>query len=247
MTVQEMRERKKQLGYTNEMISDRSGVPLGTVQKIFSGETASPRYDTLLALESVFEPKQEMKETISSYYVPEKEYTIDDYYEMPDEMRVELIDGKFYDLGAPSVKHQLATGELFFQLTLFIKNNKGSCEVFIAPLDVRLDLDNKTMLQPDVMVICDPKKTEEGKRVEGAPDFIAEVFSPNSIKIDFQLKYKKYKKAGVREYWMIDTENRTVYCSDFTQDKIVMEIHSFDDKIPVKIFSDNCEIDLSSI
>ena len=93
MTVQEMKERKKELGYTYEQIAELSGVPLGTVQKIFNGTTVSPRYDTVRALERVFKESEDMyvKEPAACYAVRKRqgEFTLDDYYAFPDESRVE--------------------------------------------------------------------------------------------------------------------------------------------------------------
>ena len=105
MTLEEMKKRKKELGYTNEQISELSGVPLGTVQKVLSGVTETPRYDTLHALENVLGKKERpfneamMVRESAPYYVGKKqgEYTLEDYYALPDEQRVELIDGVFYD------------------------------------------------------------------------------------------------------------------------------------------------------
>lgn len=99
MTIQEMRDKKKEMGYTYAQIADLSGVPLGTVQKIFSGETESPRYDTILALEQLFRDIPVVRESSSyksgSRYERNGSYTLDDYYALPDEQRVELIDGYF--------------------------------------------------------------------------------------------------------------------------------------------------------
>lgn len=93
MTINEMKEKKKEKGYSYAKIAELSGVPLGTVQKIFSGETESPRYDTLTALEQVFNEQLEVREPGGLYKVRKNgEYTIDDYRALPDEQRVELID-----------------------------------------------------------------------------------------------------------------------------------------------------------
>ncbi len=115
----------------------------------------------------------------------------------------------------------------------------------MSPLDVVLGMDDRTLVQPDVMVVCDPKKVEDGKRVEGAPDFVAEILSESTFKKGFSLKYRKYKESGVKEYWMVDPENKTVFTCDFTQEKLIMEIHEFTEQIPVAIYTGKCLIDLS--
>ena len=249
MTIDEMRKRKRELGYTNEMIAEKTGIPIGTVQKIFSGETVSPRYSTLMALEELFDPDDTMvaEDSLAWRIDDDREYTLDDYYALPDNIRAELIDGKLYYLSAPSVTHQRVLGEIFSQIFYFVKSNKGKCEVFFSPIDVHLDLDNKTMVQPDIVIICDPKKTEEGKRVEGAPDLAVEVLSPSTSRKDTTIKLRKYKNAGVKEYWIVDPEDKTVYVFDFTQDKISMSIFSFKDPIPVSLYDGKCVVDLSEL
>jgi transcriptional regulator with XRE-family HTH domain len=113
MTIQEMKREKQERGYTYEQIARLSGIPLGTVQKIFSGETKSPRYDTLLALEHIFTEPMMVQESIAYNtdvsHTP-GHYTVDDYRALPDEQRVELIDGYFYDMAAPTPLHQLIAG-----------------------------------------------------------------------------------------------------------------------------------------
>ena len=155
MTINEMKEKKKEKGYSYAKIAELSGVPLGTVQKIFSGETVNPRYDTLLALEHFFEEPLEIREPVYNRYERNGSYTVDDYRALPDEQRVELIDGYFYDMASPTFGHQSIGGEIYRQIANFIMENGGNCRPFIAPVDVQLDCDEKTMVQPDVGIVCD--------------------------------------------------------------------------------------------
>ncbi len=245
MTLSEMKARKKELGLTNEMIAEKAGIPLSTVQKFFSGHTQAPRYDTIMAIEGVLEKPQEVKESVRKYITLEQDHTIEDYYALPTDVRVELIDGRFYALASPTVQHQRLVASLWNQINSYIESHKGKCEAFMSPLDVVLGSDDRTIVQPDVMVVCDPKKIEDGKRVEGAPDFVAEILSESTFKKDFSLKYRKYRESGVMEYWMVDPENKTVFTCDFTQDKMIMEIHDFKEKIPVAIYGGKCLIDFS--
>ena len=211
MTVSEMRKRKKELGYTNEKVSELSGVPLGTVQKIFAGVTDSPRYDTLQALEKIFVKEWSMlMESVAEYRVKRQgEYTLEDYYALPDERRVELIDGVLYDMSAPTPVHQLIGSEIRERLSAYIKGKGGRCIPLVSPIDVQLDRDDKTVLQPDVLVVCDRSKIIR-RCIYGAPDFIVEILSPATRKKDLTVKLGKYIQAGVSEYWIVDPDRKSV-------------------------------------
>lgn len=257
MTVEEMREIKKARGYTYEQIAEKSGVPLGTVQKIFSGETQSPRYATLQALETVFreekvsysfdDSKGSCVEECARYKVAKKqgEYTIEDYYALPDERRVELIDGVIYDMSSPSFVHQGVAGEVYLQIANFIRYSKGECIARIAPVDVRLDCDNKTMVQPDVLVICDKSKIKRWG-IMGAPDFVLEVLSKSTKRKDSLTKTSKYAAAGVREYWIIDPDKKKLLVYDFEKDTWPA-LYGLHGKIPVGIYQGRLEIDLDMV
>ena len=202
MTIEEMKDKKKEKGYSYEQMADLSGIPLGTIQKIFSGETKSPRYDTLIALEQLFTEPLEVRETASCYNADRNgSYTLDDYYALPDDQRVELIDGYFYTMLSPTFGHQSIAGEIHRQIANYIMDNGGSCRPFIAPVDVQLDCDNKTMVEPDVGIVCDTSKIKRFG-IYGAPDFLVEVISPSTKKRDYTLKLSKYIEAGGRGYWV---------------------------------------------
>ena len=142
MTIDEMKKAKKELGYSNAMVAELSGVPIGTVQKIFSGETTSPRYATLQALEQIFIKYDEtssstIHETALPYLTKSQgEYTIEDCDNLPDDVRVELIDGVIYYMSAPTVAHQMIAGYIYAQLFNHIKANKGNCTAMISPVSV---------------------------------------------------------------------------------------------------------------
>lgn len=96
-------------------------------------------------------------EAMPAYAVPRKrqgEYTLEDYYALPDDIRAELIDGELIFLEAPSSIHQELIGELFFEIKLYIRTNNDPCKILPSPLDVQLDCDNRTMLQSDISIIC---------------------------------------------------------------------------------------------
>lgn len=255
MTLEEMKQKKKEYGYTYEQIANLSGVPLGTVQKIFGGVTESPRYETLLALEQLFQSRpysysinelaqaNMVCEPASPYLAKRQgEYTVDDYFALPDDYRAELIDGVFYDMATPLTIHQLIVGEIYLQLKLFVKSKNGSCLPLVSPMGVQLDCDNKTMVEPDVLVVCDRTKVRN-RNVYGAPDFVVEVLSPSNRKKDTIIKLNKYLNAGVREFWLVDPEKQHILVYDFASDNYPV-IYGFDAEIPVAIWNGECKIDL---
>ena len=263
MTLEQMKKRKKELGYTNEAISLLSDIPLSTVNKIFGGVTLSPRYSTLMALERVLRPDEEVLMVRDSHpsdasrlyeesesgriWLRQGTYTLDDYLALPDEIRVELIDGVFYDMSSPTNIHQLLAGEIYRVLANFLRTKKGPCLPFIAPADVQLDCDNKTILQPDVFVVCDRKKIP-ANRVFGAPDLVIEILSPSTRKKDISIKTNKYLNAGVREYWIVDPSKQKVLVYLFEdKDFDDIMIFGFDQKIPVGIFGGECVVDFADI
>ena len=246
MTIQEMKDKKRERGYTYAQMSELSGVPLGTIQKIFSGETENPRYDTLMALERLFSEPLMVNEAASPYnFERNGSYTLDDYYALPDDQRVELIDGYFYNMSSPTFGHQSIGGEIHRQIANFIMENGGSCRPFIAPVDVQLDCDNKTMVQPDVGIVCDTSKIKRFG-IYGAPDFLVEVISPSTKKKDYALKLSKYLEAGVREYWIVDFTQEKVLVYFFESD-VYPVIYGFDKPVPINIYDGALEIDFSNI
>ena len=236
MRIEELRRRKKALGYTNRMIADRSGVPLGTVQKIFGGATTSPRYETMAALEAVL-------------YGAERdsagEYTLEDYYAMPEDRRVELIDGVIYDMTAPTSVNQFLASMVFNRMMNFQEAHPGDCMPFLAPIDVQLDCDDRTMIQPDLIVLGG-KDQNHIRKIYGAPDFVMEVLSPSTRRRDLIIKLNKYMNAGVREYWIVDPEKETVTVFDFEHD-IFPVYYTFGDRIPVSISGGSLIIDFAEI
>lgn len=121
--------------------------------------------------------------------------TLEDYLALPDDRRVEMIDGVFYDMAAPTLIHQIISDEIGRCFGNFIKKNSGKCISFTAPADVQLFHDDKTIVQPDVFVVCDRDKLIK-QRVLDVPDLIVEVVSPGSLKMDTRLKLEKYKQVN---------------------------------------------------
>ncbi|MCR5160949.1 MAG: Uma2 family endonuclease [Lachnospiraceae bacterium] len=261
MTIEEMKSRKTSLGLTNEMISEACGIPLSTIQKIMSGTTKAPRKATLEAIEKVLYTEEHrrkihtpeiLKEPSAEYNISGSSvkkkggYTLDDYYALPDEQRVELIDGVFYDMAAPAVIHQKILGELFILFRECINAHKAQCDVYLSPCDVRLDRDNRTMVQPDLFVICGSYDLD-ARAFDGAPDLTLEILSPSTRAKDMLLKLHKYQNAGVKEYWIVDPEHNTVLVYDLGSGDFYPAKYSFDDVIPIRISGGKCSIDFSQV
>ncbi|MBP3879276.1 MAG: Uma2 family endonuclease, partial [Lachnospiraceae bacterium] len=230
-----------------------SGVPLGTVQKIFSGLTRSPRKFTIQAIEKALAREEgakaaDLPDTTAYNAVPQdSRYTIDDYYSISEDRRIELIDGVIYDMAAPSSVHQQILGDLHILFRECSDRHGMPCEVFLSPFDVRLDKDNYTMVQPDLLVICGEYDVEHGIRFEGAPDLVIEILSPSTRSKDQLLKLVKYENAGVREYWIVDPKYRTVTVHCFREEEYTPRKYEFESQIPVGISNGTCTIDFSRV
>ena len=163
-----------------------------------------------------------------------KDYTVIDVDALPEDTRAEIIDGQIYLFASPRVIHQKITGELFFEIRSFIKENGGNCKVFQAPLDIYLNRDDKTRVEPDIFVICDSEKIHEDA-CYGAPDLVVEVVSKSTKQRDFGIKVLKYRTAGVREYWIIDSvrENVTVF---WFEDESQNCQYGFDEEVNFHLF-----------
>lgn len=162
--------------------------------------------------------------------------TLEQYEAFPEEKRAEVFDGIVYDMASPSQIHQTLSMELSNILYNYIKSKKESCQVFSAPFDVKLSDQPLTIVQPDIMVICDKDKLD-GKRCNGAPDFIIEIVSPSNPSDEYIRKLYYYKNAGVREYWIVDPRRKTVTINYF-ESNIVSVQYPFDSVIKVNIYDD---------
>ena len=162
-------------------------------------------------------------------------YTSEDYWNLPEGTRAELIDGKLYDMAPPSRIHQQLVMELAGTIREYIKKNHGNCQVYPAPFAVNLDADDKDWVEPDISVICDPNKlTDRG--CSGAPDLIIEIVSPSSRKMDYSLKNTIYSQADVRAYWIVDPVKKLVMVYDFENEDT--EQYTFQDSIKVGIYEE---------
>ena len=173
----------------------------------------------------------------------EQVYTTDDIYALPDGERAELIDGQIYMMGTPSRIHQKLVGQLSRIIGNYIESNHGSCEIYPAPFAVFIKKDDKNYVEPDISVICSPDKLTD-KGCVGAPDWIIEIVSPGSRRMDYYTKLFKYRTAGVREYWIVDTEKNRITVYNFESEDTGE--YTFSDSIEVGIY-DNLTIDFDSM
>lgn len=171
--------------------------------------------------------------------------TLEQYEALPENRRAEVFEGVIYDMESPSEIHQTISTELTTILNTYIKSKKGSCKVFHAPFDVKLDDKPLTIVQPDLMIVCDKNKLN-GKRCNGAPDFIIEIVSPGNPSDDYIRKLYYYKNYGVREYWIVDPCRKKVIVYFLNQTEFGMEIYTFQDNIKVNIY-DDLYIDFSQL
>ena len=167
-----------------------------------------------------------------------KNYTEEDYYSLPENIRAELIDGDLiYNQAAPSRKHQTILMELAGTIRNYIKAKAGSCHVYPAPFAVKLWEDRNTIVEPDISIICgEDKLTDRG--CSGAPDWIIEIVSPSNPGNDYVLKLNLYADAGVREYWIVDPTKSSVFVYYLEKSNFKAEAYNFNDKIKVNIYDD---------
>lgn len=142
-------------------------------------------------------------------------FTYADYLTWPDDERWEIIDGVAYAMSpAPGKRHQQVSGELFRQVANFLRGKP--CRVFAAPFDVRFSeqagvSDNyiDTVVQPDLLVVCDTAKLDE-RGCNGAPDLVIEILSPATVSRDLKDKFELYERHGVLEYWIMYPTDQTL-------------------------------------
>ncbi len=164
-------------------------------------------------------------------------YTEDDYYRLPENVRAELIDGQFYNMAAPSRIHQEILMFLANTIANYIHSKNGPCKIYPAPFAVKLFADNKTIVEPDISVICSPDKlTDRG--CTGAPDWIIEIASPHDPSHDFIYKLHLYADAGVREYWIISPKTKTIFVYHLEKNNFMTAAYTFQDKIKAGIYDD---------
>lgn len=166
----------------------------------------------------------------------EKVYTVEDIYALPDGERAELIDGRIYYRTPPSRVHQRLVYQLGRRIGNYIDAKGGDCEVYPAPFAVFLNEDQKNYVEPDISVICDKNKLDD-RGCNGTPDWVIEILSSSTERMDCGVKLFKYRTAGVREYWIVNPRLRTVNVYDFEKNEKTGQ-YGFADVISSCVYGD---------
>ena len=173
----------------------------------------------------------------------DQKYTFADYDSWPEGERWEIIEGIPYAMTAPSRLHQKIVLKLGNQIDQYLEGK--TCEIYPAPFNVRLPVENEadelieTTVEPDLSIICDPDKLDD-KGCRGAPDWIIEVLSPSTTLRDMNTKRDLYQQQGVKEYWIVHPLERWVmlYTLDETGNYAKPLVVGMDEATPVNLFAD---------
>ena len=182
----------------------------------------------------------------------QRRYTFADVLTWDEDERAEIIDGEAIMMAPPpSRAHQKVSGEMFRQLANYLEGKR--CEVYHAPFAVRLfeqdgdrpeDVD--TMVEPDISIVCDPSKLDK-HGCKGAPDMVVEILSPSTRRHDRLVKLGLYQRAGVREYWIVNPEEKTVQVLTLADGLLLPhEDYGREDVAKVNVL-DGCFIELSKV
>jgi Uma2 family endonuclease len=180
-----------------------------------------------------------------------KQYTYADYLAWQIEERLEIIKGWVMRMAAPNIAHQSISMALTLEMGMFFK--KHACIFLVAPTDVCLMTKNakntavKTVLQPDLLVVCDLDK-KQANRIVGAPDLIVEILSPGNSRKEMKSKFEVYEENGVREYWIVSPveKNISVFVLN-EQGKFIGLRPCADDEIMISTIFPELSVDLNEV
>jgi len=176
----------------------------------------------------------------------EEYYTYADLREWDEDVRAELHDGEVVMMAPPLRVHQGIVTKLVIQIGNYLEGKE--CKVYPAPFGVRLfpekDDSDTTVFEPDIVVVCDPEKLDD-RGCKGPPDLVIEITSPSTARYDRIYKLRKYQKAGVKEYWIVDPETKSVQVCVLENGRYVISGYDETEKAPISVL-EGCEIDLKS-
>lgn len=265
MNVEKLKQLKKDAGYTNKMIADESGVPIGTVQKVFSGETSAPRYKTLKAIEAVLIPASGIgfpqggfpsELGRSNAGAGSVAFNSDSTnINVNSDVGADITDAANSVAPARSVLNDMIAQEIIFQIRSALQE-RGANVYFPAPgtlvqlpvVGGRISEGDGVpdgIVYPDVsLVLSRDKITAEG--IVGAPDLIVEVMDGETRSMQIATRPELYRRAGVREYWMVDTDAKNITAYDFAGEALP-SMFGFSGRVPVKIFGDDCQVNFAQL
>lgn len=172
-----------------------------------------------------------VREKNPDYYAGEAEITYEEFLEISEasENRYEYINGRIYLMTSPGVTHQRIQTNMILIFGTCFKGKK--CKPFVSPFDITLVKfeDEKNVVQPDLIVICDLEEmTNEKDRYMGTPELVVEILSKTTKRKDMVLKMDLYMNSGVKEYWIVNPFNRRVYLHTF-EDGYISESFTWKD------------------
>lgn len=178
-------------------------------------------------------------------------YTFADILTWPEDERVEIIDGEAFMMAGASPRHQEISFQIERQLGDYLEGKR--CKLYHAPMDVRLfeqDGDSPenvdTVVQPDIVIVCDPSKIDD-RGCKGAPDLVIEILSPSTRRHDMRTKTNLYQRAGVREYWIVSPGEKSVQVFLLEDGRYTFkDFGAEEDRLKVNVL-DGCFIELSKV
>ena len=168
-----------------------------------------------------------IREPNQAYLYTNDEMTYEEFIELTKdtEDRLEFINGQVFSLASPKTRHQLALTKIFGSLYTWSQGKK--CVPIMAPYDITLinRKDNKNVVQPDIVVICDLQENlNEQDRYTGVPSLVIEILSEKTKRKDLIIKMELYLSSGVKEYWIVDTDNQKVMTYQFQDGEIIKNV-----------------------
>jgi prevent-host-death family protein len=190
----------------------------------------------------------QVAETAESYLVENQKVSYEEFLMLSEESenRYEYIDGEVYLLASPTYTHQNIIMEISNQMYQWFKGKK--CRALTAPFDVTLlKEDNKNVVQPDIIVVCDTENVNEKGRYMGTPSLVVEVLSESTRRKDLIKKLDLYLQSGVREYWVVNPFNREVYVY-FNEELDIKDYRTYKEKETARsVFFEGLEVPLEQV